>query len=95
MARKNFVHFRVDDELADALDRYAEKNRVSRSTAARALLETSLGIDEGLDPEDAATAAIVSQAFHQFHGAVSRAVGKVASELTDRLPKILQREIQQ
>lgn len=70
MSRKGseIVQFRVTPELSGALQAFAEKHELETvSAAARVLLMTALGMEEGASPQDAARKAVIDEAIWSVH----------------------------
>lgn len=85
MARDNFLHFRVDDSLMARVDEIAERTPGgNRSQVCRLLLGQALG-------DDLAVAAI-EEALYEYSMIRKRVTAKLALEMSERLPAILDAE---
>lgn len=86
MAQPPRLHFRVDPDLDALVRAYADKNDVSVSEACRILLRTTLEND---DSKAAATEAI-----YTFRAMYRRVVSRMAAEMQDQFPLILDEELE-
>jgi len=85
MARDNFLHFRVDDSLMARVDEIADRTKNgNRSQVCRLLLAQALG-------DDLAVAAI-EEALYEYSAIRKRVTAKLALEMSERLPAILDAE---
>lgn len=86
MARDNYLHFRVDDSLLGRVDELAQRTEGgNRSQVCRMLLQQALG-------DDLAQAA-VEEALFEYSSLRKRVTGRLAREMSERIPKILREEL--
>ena len=89
--RVNWINFRTDDDLDAALDEVVDElklqgyNRVSRSTVARQILRKELDLDP--------VQAEISESIKTIHNITTRAISRLSKEVTSRLPKYLEQEM--
>jgi len=85
MARDNYLHFRVSDELMHQINELAASTPGgNKSRVCRLLLATSL-------ENDLAQAAVL-EAIFEYAGLRKRIVNRLASEISDRIPTIIAEE---
>lgn len=83
--KRNSLNVRVDNDLFEAVDRLAKRTGQTRSSAIRVLLATALG-----DPPLEVQSREVLIALTEIR---KIAVRRLAAELNDRLPTILEETI--
>jgi len=79
------LHFRVDDSLNALVRDYAEDQGVSVSEACRLILRVTLGDDDAL--------AAVTETIYTFQAMRTRVVSRLAAEMQDRFPAVLDEEL--
>jgi metal-responsive CopG/Arc/MetJ family transcriptional regulator len=86
MARDNYLHFRVDNDLLASVDEFAGRTQGgNRSQVCRMLLHQALGDHLGK--------AAVEEALYDYSSLRKRVTRRLATEMSDRIPVILKEEM--
>jgi metal-responsive CopG/Arc/MetJ family transcriptional regulator len=86
MARENYLHFRVDEDLLAAVEAFAKKTEGgNRSQVCRMLLHQALGDELGM--------AAVEEALFEYSSLRKRVTRRLATEMSERIPTILREEM--
>lgn len=80
------LSFRVDVDLVDRVHEYADKNNITVSEACRMILRMALG--------DEASRAVATETIYTFQALRHRAVRRLAAEMQEMFPTILDQELE-
>lgn len=87
-AKMRNLHFRADDALIEDLDAFAASlPDGNRSQAIRMLLHQALGND--------AQRAAATEAIYAFQGTQKRVLRRLAGQMQDLLPSVVEEELRQ